>query len=239
MDYPPDPLTMAEMTADTAPTPEELLLRCEEEGTNFEDYLEVITMSESKDKAKTETPTVDSKLPLLNDKPKACIGLLHMTTDLHSLLQDEAERLRRSQVNNLWWIATFAGEFGENPTIEDVFNTAPAMAENMDIFIYDRQAMPDGYQDDQGRLPRSAKQYKSIEDNARRLLDNQVAINTLASAGYHADHLTARDLFGELDEKARLRNVQRKAADDNAKIAQRTRMETVANKAGDRYGFKF
>lgn len=239
MEFPTDPLTMAEMTADTALGPLELLEQCEEDDVNLEDYIEESTMSAStKPTAVTEETATDSKLPLLNSKPDNCIGLLHMTTNLHSLLQDEAERLRKSQVSNLWWIATFAGEFGERPTKEDVFHTAPAIAENLELFIYDRQQMPDGYQDDQGRLPRSAKQYKSIEDNASRLLDNQVAIETLNAAGYNADHLQAIDLFNDLDQKARVRDVSRKAQEDNAAIAQKTRMETVAKAASSRYGFE-
>lgn len=237
MEFPTDPLTMAEMTADTALGPLELLEQCEEEGVNFDDYIEESTMSATTKPTTAVTEETDSKLPLLNKKPDNCIGILHMTTGLHALLQDEAERLRRSQVSNLWWIATFAGEFGERPTKEDVFHTAPAIAENLELFIYDRQQMPDGYQDDQGRLPRSAKQYKSIEDNAGRLLANQVAIDTLAAAGYNADHLLATDLYADLDQKARVRDVSRKAQEDNAKIAQKSRMETVAKAAAGRYGF--
>lgn len=236
MEYPTDPQTMAELTADTALGPLELLEQCEDEGVSFDDVIEDYVMSANNTKPAV-TEETDGKLPLLNEKPSNCIGLLHMTTGLHALLQDEAERLRKSQVSNLWWIATFAGEFGETPTKEDVFHTAPAIAENIELFIYDRQQMPDGYQDDQGRLPRSAKQYKSIEDNASRLLDNQVAIDTLQAAGYNADHLTAQDLFADLDQKARVRNVSRKAQEDNAKIAQKSRMETVAKAAAGRYGF--
>jgi hypothetical protein len=237
VEYATDPMIMAEMTADTSPTPEELLIQCEEDGLQLEDYL-IGEVEMSNKTQETKGEELDKDLTALNKKPEGCIGYLHMTTDLHALLQDEAERLRRSQVSNLWWIATFAGEFGETPTIEDVFNSAPAIAENVDLFIYDRQAMPDGYQDAQGRLPRSAKQYKSIEDNSRRLLDNQVAIETLKAAGYNADHLQARDLFGDLDQKARMRNVARKAAEDNATIAQRSRMTEAAKSATARYGFE-
>ena len=205
MEFPTDPLTMAEMTADTALGPLELLEQCEEEGVTFEDVIEDYAMSANNTKPAVteETETTDGKLPLLNKKPDNCIGVLHMTTGLHALLQDEAERLRKSQVSNLWWIATFA----------------------------------DGYQDGQGRLPRSAKQYKSIEDNAGRLLANQVAIDTLAAAGYNADHLLATDLYADLDQKARVRDVSRKAQEDNAKVAQKSRMETVAKAAAGRYGF--
>ena len=236
MEFPTDPLTMAEMTADTRAGPLELLEQCEEEGVDISFYLEGNSnMSTNSDKTKPAVDTGD--LTALNEKPEGCIGFLYMTADLHALLQDEAERLRKSQVSNMWWISTFAGEFGERPTIEDVFHTAPAIAENVDLFIYDRQAMPDGYQDAQGRLPRSAKQYKSIDDNAGRLLANQVAIETLDKAGYQADHLKARDLFQDLDQKARMRDVSRKAGEDNAKVAQRTRMEAAAKGATARYGF--
>jgi len=239
VEFPTDPLTMAEMTADTRAGPLELLVQCEEEGVDILFYLEGNSnMSTNSDKTKKDAVDLeDSQLPALNKRPDNCIGILYMTAALHALLQDEAERLRKSQVSNLWWIATFAGEFGERPTIEDVFNTAPAIAENVDLFIYDRQAMPDGYQDAQGRLPRSAKQYKSIDDNSSRLLDNQVAIETLEEASYQADHLKARDLFQDLDQKARMRDVSRKAGEDNAKVAQRTRMEAAAKGATARYGF--
>jgi hypothetical protein len=229
---------MAEMTVDTDAGPLELLVQCEEEGVDISFYQLEGNSNMSTNSEKKATPAVDiDGLPALNEKPDGCIGILYMTADLHALLQDEAERLRKSQVSNLWWIATFAGEFGERPTIEDVFNTAPAIAENVDLFTYDRQAMPDGYQDAQGRLPRSAKQYKSIDDNAGRLLANQVAIETLEKASYNADHLKARDLFAELDQKARMRDVSRKAGEDNAKVAQRTRMAEAAKGATARYGF--
>lgn len=236
MEYPTDPHVMANMTIDTDDGPLELLERCEDEGVDISFYQlqgnSAMTTSEKK-----ATPAVIDDLPALNKKPDNCIGVLYMTADLHALLQNEAERLRKSQVSNLWWIATFAGEYGERPSIEDVFSNAPAIAENVDLFIYDRQQMPDGYQDAQGRLPRSAKQYKSIDDNATRLLENQVAIDTLEEASYNADHLKARDLFGDLDQKARMRDLGRKGQEDNAKIAQRTRMAEAAKSATARYGF--
>lgn len=235
MEYPTDPHVMANMTIDTDDGPLELLERCEDEGVDISFY----QLQGNSDMAteKKVNPAVIDDLPALNKRPDNCIGVLYMTADLHALLQNEAERLRKSQVSNLWWIATFAGEYGERPSIEDVFSNAPAIAENVDLFIYDRQQMPDGYQDAQGRLPRSAKQYKSIDDNATRLLENQVAIDTLEEASYNADHLKARDLFGDLDQKARMRDLGRKGQEDNAKIAQRTRMAEAAKSATARYGF--
>lgn len=240
-----DPHVMAELTADQSPSPEDLCIRAEEEGEDIHQLLdeETSTMSK-KDQTSTETKTdtveeaVSKELPLLNEQPANCIGLLHMTPSMHAHLQNEAERLRRAQVSNLWWIAAFAGEYGEQPTPEDVFHTAPAIAEDVDAFIYDRQAMPDGYQDDSGRIGRTTNQYRSIEDNARRLLENQAVIKTLKEAGYTADHLTARELYDDLAERARKRDVERKAKEDNAKRVQEMKLKEAAKSAAHRYDFE-
>lgn len=237
-----DPHTLAEMSADTASlTPEQIVEMCEEEGISVEEALDAQTGTKTMSKNDTNTPTetTDEKvLPLLNEKPANCIGLLHMTPALHANLQDRAEQLRRQQVNNLYWIAMFFGEYGEQPTIEDVFHTAPAIAEDMDSFVYDRQQMPDGYQDDTGRTGRTTKQYKSIEDNAGRLLENQAAIETLKAAGYTADHLTARELYDALAETARKRDLDRKIREENAQKVKEMKLKQLAGAAADRYGFE-
>jgi hypothetical protein len=233
-----DPSTMSEMTSDTSLNPEELLIAAEEEGYDIISILEETQMSKKEETTTKPTLSVDNKLPLLNEQPGNCIGVLHMTPGMHAHLQNEAERLRRAQVSNLWWIAAFAGEYGVQPTIEDVFNTAPAIAEDVDSFIYDRQAMPDGYQDTSGRTPRTTNQYRSIEDNARRLLDNQDVINTLKEAGYTADHITGREMYDDLAERARKREVERRAKEDNAARVQKVKLEEAAKGASKRYGFE-
>ena len=243
-----DPSTMAEMTMDHSPSPEELCMLAEEEGMDISLYLDEGNLNMSKTETKTNTNTtpvvepIDKddarELPFLNSKPEAnVLGLLFVTRDLHAHLQNEAERLRRAQVSNLWWIAAFAGEYGEQPTIEDVFHTAPAIAEDVDAFIYDRQAMPNGYQDDSGRIGRTTNQYRSIEDNAARLLENQVVINTLKAAGYNADHLTAREMYDALAEQARKRDIERKAKEDNASRVQKMKLEEAAKASAKRYDF--
>ena len=239
-----DPSTMAEMTMDHSPSPEELCMRAEEEGMDISLYLDEGNLNMTKTNTETKTPVepIDvadaQNMPYLNSKPEAnVLGLLFVTRDLHAHLQNEAERLRRAQVSNLWWIAAFAGEYGEQPTIEDVFHTAPAIAEDVDAFIYDRQAMPNGYQDDSGRIGRTANQFRSIEDNAARLLENQVVINTLKAAGYNADHLTAREMYDALAETARKRDVERKAKEDNASRVQKMKLEEAAKASAKRYDF--
>lgn len=243
-----DPHTLAEMSADTASLrPDEILELIEEleetDGVHLtvEEVLNAKTGTQtmSNNNPKAETPKADEKvLPLLNEKPANCIGLLHMTPALHSNLQDRVEQLRRQQVSNLYWIAMFFGEYGETPTIEDVFHTAPAIAEDMDSFVYDRQQMPDGYQDDTGRTGRTTKQYKAIEDNAGRLLENQAAIETLNAAGYRADHLTARELFDALAEGARKRDLDRKIKEENAQKVKEMKLKQLAGAAATRYGFE-
>lgn len=242
-----DPHTLAEMSEDTASLgPDEILelMEDEEELTGVHLTVEEVlnthtgTQTMSNDKPKTNTPeTTEKVLPLLNEKPANCIGLLHMTPALHANLQDRAEQLRRQQVSNLYWIAMFYGEYGETPTIEDVFHTAPAIAEDMETFVFDRQQMPDGYQDDTGRTGRTTKQYKSIEDNALRLLENQAAIETLKAAGYTADHLTARELFDALAETARKRDLDRKIREENAQKVKEMKLKELAGTAASRYGF--
>ena len=242
-----DPHTLAEMSADTASLgPDEILELIEELEETDDVHLtveEVLnaqtgTQTMSNDKPKTDNPTTEKVLPLLNEKPANCIGLLHMTPALHANLQDRAEQLRRQQVSNLYWIAMFFGEYGETPTIEDVFHTAPAIAEDMDSFVFDRQQMPDGYQDDTGRTGRTTKQYKAIEDNAGRLLDNQAAIETLKAAGYTADHLTARELFDALSADARKRDLDRKIKEENSKKVKEMKLKQLAGAAAGRYGFE-
>jgi hypothetical protein len=244
-----DPSTMAEMTMDHSPTPEELCILAEEEGVDISLYLNEGNLNMSNKTpttpktAKLDVPApakldvpAERELPFLNTMPEAnVLGLLFVTKDLHAHLQNEAERLRRAQVSNLWWIAAFAGEYGEQPTIEDVFHTAPAIAEDVDAFIYDRQALPNGYQDDRGRIGRTTNQYRSIEDNAGRLLENQVVINTLKAAGYTADHLTARELYSALAEQGRKRDVERKAREDNAARVQRMKLQEAAKASAKRY----
>lgn len=239
-----DPSTMAEMTMDHSPSPEELCMLAEEEGMDISLYLDEGNLNMTKTNTETKTPVepidvADAQgMPYLNSKPEAnVLGLLFVTRDLHAHLQNEAERLRRAQVSNLWWIAAFAGEYGEQPTIEDVFHTAPAIAEDVDAFIYDRQAMPNGYQDDSGRIGRTTNQFRSIEDNAARLLENQVVINTLKAAGYNADHLTAREMYDGLAEKARGRDIERKAKEDNASRVQKMKLEEAAKASAKRYDF--
>ncbi len=242
-----DPHTLAEMSADTVSLgPDEILelMEDEEERTGIHLTVEEVlnaqtgTQTMSNDKPKTDTPETTKVLPLLNEKPANCIGLLHMTPALHANLQDRAEQLRRLQVSNLYWIAMFFGEYGESPTIEDVFHTAPAIAEDMDSFVFDRQQMPDGYQDDTGRTGRTTKQYKAIEDNALRLLENQAAIETLKGAGYKADHLTARELFDALAENARKRDLDRKIKEENAQKVKEMKLKELAGVAANRYGFE-
>lgn len=245
-----DPHTLAEMSVDTASLgPDEILELIEEleesEGVHLtvEEVLNAQTGTQtmSNDKPNT-TPKADTPtkkvLPLLNEEPPNCIGLLHMTPALHANLQDRAEQLRRMQVSNLYWIAMFFGEYGETPTIEDVFHTAPAIAEDMDSFVFDRQQMPDGYQDDTGRTGRTTKQYKAIQDNAGRLLDNQAAIETLKGAGYTADHLTARELFDALAADARKRDLDRKIKEENAQKVKEMKLKELAGKSAARYGFE-
>jgi hypothetical protein len=243
-----DPHTLAEMSADTVPGPCEILERMEEEEEvtgihlTVEEVLDAQTGTKTMSKNDTNTTPeakADEKpLGFLNDRPANCLGLLHMTPSLHAHLQNEAERLRRGQVSNLWWIAAFYGEYGVQPTIEDVFHTAPAIAEDLDSFIFDRQQMPDGYQDDTGRTGRTTNQYKSIEQNALRLLENQGAIDTLKSAGYTADHLTARELYDALAETARKRDLDRKIREENAQKVKEMKLKQVAVTAGGRYGFE-
>lgn len=242
-----DPHTLAEMSADTASLQPDEILELIEDAEELDDVHltveEVLnaqtgTQTMSKNETTTNNPTTEKVLPLLNEKPANCIGLLHMTPALHSNLQDRAEQLRRQQVSNLYWIAMFYGEYGETPTIEDVFHTAPAIAEDMDSFVYDRQQAPDGYQDDTGRTGRTTKQYKAIEDNAGRLLDNQAAIETLKAAGYTADHLTARELFDALAESARKRDLDRKIKEENASKVKEMKLKELAGKAANRYGFE-
>lgn len=241
-EHPTDPSTMADNTADDTLTPEQILEMCEEEGVDVDFILRGDYNMSAKAKDNREPiDTADAQdLPFLNSRPEAnTLGVLFVTKDLHAHLQSEAERLRRGQVSNLWWIATFAlCEFGTQPTIEQVFHEAPAIAEDMDSFIYDRQAMPDGYQDPDGRIPRSTNQYRSIEDNAGRLLNNQTVIKTLTEAGYTADHLTPRELYEALAETARKRDVERKARDENASFVQKRKMEEAAKSATKRYGFE-
>lgn len=240
-----DPHTLAEMSADTASMqPDELLELIEaleeSEGVSLtvEEVLDASTRTQTMTKpASTPTPTTEKVLPLLNKQPANCIGLLHMTPALHADLQNRAEQLRRMQVSNLYWIAAFYGEYGEQPTIEDVFHTAPAIAEDMESFIYDRQQKPNGYQDPAGRTGRTSNQYKSIEDNAGRLLDNQASIETLKAAGYTADHLTARELFDALAEDARKREMNRKVADENAAKVKAMKLADAAKGSAERYGF--
>ena len=213
----------------------------EEEGISVEEVLDASTETQTmSDKSKTPAveTTSDKTLPFLNEKPANCLGLLHMTPALHAHLQNEAERLRRGQVSNLWWIAAFYGEYGEQPTIEDVFHTAPAIAEDPDSFIFDRQQMPDGYQDETGRTGRTSNQYKSICDNAQRLLDNQAAIETLKAAGYTADHLTAKELYDALAETARKRELDRKVREENAAKVKEMKLKELAGGAASRYGFE-
>lgn len=237
-----DPHTLAELTADTTPSPEDLIMRCEEEEISVEEvlgtYTGTQTMSKNDTNTTPETTKEEKPLGFLNERPANCLGLLHMTPSLHAHLQNEAERLRRGQVSNLWWIAAFYGEYGEQPTIEDVFHTAPAIAEDLDSFIFDRQQMPDGYQDDTGRTGRTTNQYKSISDNAQRLLDNQAAIETLAAAGYTADHLTARELYDALAQTARKRDLDRKVREENAKKVKEMKLQQVAKSAAGRYNFE-
>lgn len=243
-----DPHVIEEMTADRSLAPDAILemMEDEEEATGMHLTVEEVlnaqtgtqTMSNDKPKTDTSTTTPEKVLPLLNEKPGNCIGLLHMTPALHANLQDRAEQLRRQQVSNLYWIAMFFGEYGETPTIEDVFHTAPAIAEDMDSFVYDRQQMPDGYQDDTGRTGRTTKQYKAIEDNALRLLSNQAAIETLKGAGYTADHLTARELFDALASDARKRDLDRKIKEENAQKVKEMKLKQLAGTSAARYGFE-
>jgi hypothetical protein len=98
--------------------------------------------------------------------------------------------------------------------------------------------MPDGYQDDTGRTGRTTKQYKSIQDNGLRLLENQAAIETLKGAGYTADHLTARELFDALAENARKRDLDRKIREENAQKVKEMKLKELAGKSAARYGFE-
>lgn len=187
----------------------------------------------------SEQEQVDAApLPHLNERQPNCIGILHMTPNLHARLQDQVEELRRRNVSNLWWIAAMLCDYGTRPIIEDVFQTAPAVATDPDSFIYNRDMMPDGYQDDSGRQPVSSKQWRNISENSARLLDNAAAIKDLEGAGYNADHLTARELFQDLENKARVRDVTRKAAEDNAKLAKDAKMRAAAEQTAEAFGFK-
>lgn len=233
MEFPTDPQLMAAVTPDSSLEPLSLLLKLEE---HFEETGELISIEEYLMTAKKQTPEATpaterpEDLAMLNKRMDGCIGLLHVDSSLHSHLQEQAEQLKRMNVQNLYWIAMMLTDFGTLPTKEQVLETAPAVSSAPDSFIYNRELVPDSYafQNQDTRTAVSGKQYASIMQNAERIQRNALTIRILKKAGYTADHVSKDDVFQELDGTQRMRQAQTKANADNAKRVQAQALKEAA-----------
>jgi len=190
VEFATDPQLMAAVTPDSRLEPTRILQLLEEhweetgELISIEDYL----MSGNKPKpevAPEAETTEETPLVYLNKRSDKTIGLLHITTHFHAHMTEEAARLRRNNVWNLYWIAMMIGEFGSLPTFEDVFEVAPSIGSAPDQFVLNRELVADSYafQNQDTRKLISGKQYARIMQNAERIQANTLVINLLKEAG--------------------------------------------------------
>lgn len=238
MEFNTDPQLMAAVTPDSSLEPLKLLLLLEE---HFEETGEIITIEEllmTKKTANTNegTPTEDldrkdlSELPVLNERAPNAIGILYVDSHFHAHFTDEIVRLKKANASSLYWTAMMITEFGVNPTYEDVFEDAPAVASSPDDEVYNRELHPSSYafsgQDD--RMPVSGSQYANIMRNAETIQRNTLVISILESAGYSAEHVTREEMFHELDGMQRSRDAKRKQDGDNKVVATKQRRRAAA-----------
>lgn len=234
LEFPTDPQTMQEMTPDSRYDPLVMLLEIEVavqagELNSIEEYFEMSNKQSEKTETTPAAPATPELLALNTPMPGA-LGFIYIDTNAHAHFKDEAARLKRRIVNALYWIAQYTGDFGVLPSMEDVFEKAQMIAVAPDAHLYVRDNNYDSHQfhEQETRQAVSGSQMFRIEQNSKTVLQLAPVIKMLATLGYDADHLTREDLYTEVNEQQRQRNQARNAQEDNAKLAQKQRMQAAS-----------
>lgn len=237
LEFPTDPQLMAEVTADDRYDPLLILLTLElevESGelSSIEEYFEM-TKSTTKETTSESTPvtTDDAKDVIFLNKPMPnAMGALYIDANAHAYFTEEAARLKKRQVNSLYWVAMYTCGFDELPTQDDVFNKAQQIVAAPDAHLYVRDNHSDShaYHEQETRQAVSGNQYARIMENAQSVLRNAPVIKLLESLGYTADHLTRTDLYTEVNEVQKARVMKRKGQEDRNKLAQKQVMQAAS-----------
>jgi len=236
LEFPTDPQLMQEVTPDSRYDPLYMLIEIEYavkrgEYSSIEEFFEMSNkQTKSEQSETTETAPAKPELQALNTPMPGALGYIYIDTNAHAHFTEEAARLKKRIVNALYWIAQYTGDFGVLPTFEDVFEKAQMIAAAPDAHLFVRDNNYDSHQfhEQETRQAVSGSQMFRIEQNSRTVLTLGPVIKMLATLGYNADHLTREDLYTEVNEQQRQRNLSKAAQDDNAKLAQKQRMQAAS-----------